>query len=327
VFALVAAIEDADAHPFRTSLPEVEDDLDSPWQDPATDTLGGFDDAGELRAYGGVATRPGDTGVVRAFVHGGVHPDRRGEGIGRAVVAWLTGRAREILAASDQELPGRIATYLEDDGPLAERHLYERAGYGTRRYYATLRRDLAEPAPAVGLDARLRLEPWTPDLDEATRLAHNDAFRDHWGSQPQAPELWAHGRSLFAPQWSFVVVDPAPDAAALAADPDIEPETRAHVAAGGTLVVGYHLATRAEQDWPVQGYTSGYTDALGVRRSYRGRRIAPALLAAGMRSFAADRMQYAVLDVDTENPTGAYGLYSSLGYVKTVGSRMLSIEL
>ena len=77
----------------------------------------------------------------------------------------------------------------------------------------------------------------------------------------------------------------------------------------------------------MQGYTSGYTDALCVRRSYRGRRIAPALLAAGMRAYAADGMQYAVLDVDTENPTGAYGLYSSLGYQKTVGSRMLSIEL
>jgi ribosomal protein S18 acetylase RimI-like enzyme len=46
-----------------------------------------------------------------------------------------------------------------------------------------------------------------------------------------------------------------------------------------------------------------------------------------MRAYAADGVQYAVLDVDTENPTGAYGLYSSLGYQKTVGSRMLSIEL
>ena len=322
--ALVAAAEDADAQPFRTSLPELEEAFDAPGQDPATDTIAAIDDDGRIVAYGAVTTRPGDESVVRVFLHGGVLPGRRGEGLGRAVVAWMTGRARQVLAGSGRDLPGRILTYLEDDGPAAERHLYERAGFAARRYYATLRRDLADPIPAVELDGGLRLEPWTPDLDEAVRLAHNDAFRDHWGSEPQSPEVWAHGRTLLAPQWSCVVVDPDPRAAL--AD-GLDAETRAHVEAGGALVAGYQLADRAEQDWAVQGYTSGYTATLGVRRAYRGRHLAPALLAAGMRAFAADGMQYAVLDVDTENPTGAYGLYSSLGYAKTVGSRMLSIEV
>ena len=38
-------------------------------------------------------------------------------------------------------------------------------------------------------------------------------------------------------------------------------------------------------------------------------------------------MAAAALDVDTQNPSGAHGLYASLGYVKTSGSRMYSIEL
>ncbi|GMA25753.1 putative acetyltransferase, GNAT [Luteimicrobium album] len=324
VHALVAAIEDADAQPFRTSLAEIGDEFDDPGRDPAADTVAAVDGEGRFVAYGGVATRPGDASMVRVFLHGGVLPERRGEGLGRAAVAWMTGRARQVLAASDRDLPGRILTYLEYGGPAAERRLYERAGFGTLRYYATLRRDLADPIPVVDLPDGLRLEPWAPALDEAVRLAHNDAFRDHWGSEPQSPEVWAHGRTLFAPQWSAVVVDPAPDPALVAG---LDAATRAHVAAGGTLVAGYQLAIRAEQDWAVQGYTSGYTDALGVRRAYRGRHLAPALLAAAMRTFAADGMQYAALDVDTENPTGAYGLYSSLGYEKTVGSRMLAIEL
>ncbi|HEV6955547.1 MAG TPA: GNAT family N-acetyltransferase, partial [Promicromonospora sp.] len=46
-----------------------------------------------------------------------------------------------------------------------------------------------------------------------------------------------------------------------------------------------------------------------------------------MRAFAADGMQYASLDVDTENPSGAHGLYASLGYEKVSGSRMYSIEI
>jgi ribosomal protein S18 acetylase RimI-like enzyme len=325
--ALVAEIEEADAQSFRTSLAEIEEEFENPWRDPATDTIGAWDASGRLRAFGSVDTRPGDARVARAFVHGGVHPELRGQGVGRELVTWMSARARHVLAEKRGELPARIVTYLEETGPAAERRLFETAGFVTRRYYATLRRDLAAPVPSVHLGAGLRLEPWAPELDEATRLAHNDAFRDHWGSEPQAPELWAHARSLFAPSWSFVVVDTAPDATVLAADPDIDAETRAHVASGAPLVVGYHLAKRYEQDWAVNGYTSGYSDALGVRRSYRGRRVAVALLAAAMEAFAADGMQYAVLDVDTDNPTGAHGLYASLGYEQTAGSRMLTIDL
>jgi ribosomal protein S18 acetylase RimI-like enzyme len=97
--------------------------------------------------------------------------------------------------------------------------------------------------------------------------------------------------------------------------------------AGEPLVAGYELAARYTEDFAVRGYSFGYTDILGARRAYRGRRIALAALAAGMRAFAADGMQYAALDVDTANPSGAHGLYASLGYVKTTGSRMFSIEL
>ena len=46
-----------------------------------------------------------------------------------------------------------------------------------------------------------------------------------------------------------------------------------------------------------------------------------------MRSFAGAGIEAAVLDVDTENPSGAHGLYASLGYTKEHGSRMHSIEL
>ena len=87
------------------------------------------------------------------------------------------------------------------------------------------------------------------------------------------------------------------------------------------------MSGRYEQDWAVLGYTTGYTDTLGVRRAYRGRRLAPALLAASMAAFRADGMQYADLDVDTENPSGAHSLYARLGYEVTHGSAMYSIEL
>jgi len=117
------------------------------------------------------------------------------------------------------------------------------------------------------------------------------------------------------------------DVDALLADPTTDAETAAALRAGQPLVVGYEMAGRYDEDFPVRGYTFGYTEILGVRSAYRGRRVAVAALAAGMRAFAADGMQYAALDVDTENPSGAHGLYASLGYEKVTGSRMYSIEL
>jgi len=258
-----------------------------------------------LRAYGCLEARPGDETTQRVFVMGGVHPLSRGAGVGRALVAWMTRRAKDILEESDKDVPGRIAAYLEDTSP-SHWHLYEAAGYQANRFYSNLRRDLREPVRHPELDGGLRIVPWSEELDDAVRLAHNDAFRDHWGSEPATPESWAQGRSMFAPGWSFVALDDS---------------------AGTPDVAAYLLSGRYEQDWPVAGYSSGYIETLGVRRQYRGRKLAVALLGAAMEAYKASGMEYAELDVDTDNPSGAFGLYSTLGFTKAQGSRMYSIEI
>ncbi|MFI2102156.1 GNAT family N-acetyltransferase [Isoptericola sp. NPDC019693] len=324
-------VAEADGEPYRETLEELREILGAPWQRLGTDSVLGLDEAGALRAYGYVETMPGDTTRVRAFLWGAVHPDRRGEGIGRELFAWQEARARQLLAATGTALPGRIAGFLEDTAPATKVRLYERAGFAPRRYYSDLERDLrdlaAHPLPVVEPEGGLRLLPLDDAHDDAARLAHNDAFRDHWGSEPQTREQWRSGRATYAPEWSFVVVDPEPDVAALLADPRTDAETADALRAGEPLVVGYHVAARYEADFAVRGYPFGYTDILGVRRAYRGRKVAVALLAAGMRAFAADGMAVAALDVDTQNPSGAHGLYASLGYTTRHGSRLLTIEL
>lgn len=309
LFTLISAIESADAQPYRTSRVEVAQTFEGDWKNPATDTVIGIDDTGVARAYAWLETRPGDETTQRVFVMGGVHPVARGVGIGRALVSWLTERAQQILGASPKQIPGRIAAYLEDSSPEHWR-LYEAAGYAASRFYSNLRRSLADPILHPDLDTGLRIAPWSPSLDEGVRLAHNDAFRDHWGSEPATPESWAQGRAMFAPEWSMVVLD----------------DTRAPVA-GAPFVAGYLLSGRYEHDWPIAGYTSGYIETLGVRRKYRGRKIAIALLSAAMTRYKDSGLEYAELDVDGDNPSGAFGLYTSLGFTKVQGSRMYSIEL
>lgn len=308
LFGLIAAIETFDRPPYRTAPSEVTEMLEGEWKDLDSDTIAGVDATGVMRAYATVEIRPGDTGTIRAFVGGGVHPEARGVGVGTALVAWMTARGRARLADRTDRVPGRIAAYLEDTAPDHWR-LYEGAGYTAQRFYTTLRRDLRADVPDGALEPGLRLLPWSEELDEATRLAHNDAFRDHWGSEPATTQSWVQGRSMFAPAWSFVVVD----------------DTRS--TGGEPVVVGYLLSGRYEQDWPVAGYSSGYIEMLGVRREYRGRKIAIALLAAAMTAYKEDGIDYAELDVDTDNPSGAFGLYSTLGFTKVQGSRMYSIEL
>lgn len=324
-------VAEADGEPVRESVAEAAEDLAGPGHDLATDSLIGRDADGTARAWATVVSPPGDTGTVRAFLFGGVHPDRRGEGIGRELLAWLEARGRQVLAASGKDVPARLGVYASDTVPAAAVRLYERAGFTPRRYYSDLERDLRDPAaaplPDVVPDGSLRLVPLTDALDEPTRLAHNDAFRDHWGSEPRTAEQWRSGRTAYAPEWSFAVVDDAPDVPALLADPATDPDTAAALRAGEPLVVAYHVAARYTEDFAVRGHPFGYTELLGVRRAYRGRRLSLALLVAGMRAFAADGMAVAALDVDTQNPSGAHGLYARLGYVKRYGSTLRTIEL
>ena len=305
LFGLIGTIESADKAPARTSRAEVAELFVGSWKDLQRDSLGGFDHEGTLRAYAFVEVHPGDTTVVRAFLAGGVDPQWRGSGLGRAVIAWLEGRGRQKLVETGKELPARLCSFVEENA-RDQRRLYAAAGFSPIRWYTTMRRDLSLPVPSVRPPHGVRIVRWSPELDEATRVAHNTAFTDHWGSEPRTVETWSHDRQHFMPTWSFLALDEAAD----------EP-----------TVIGYALSSRFEQDWEIQGWTSGYTEVLGVLPGWRGKGLAGVLLARSMNAFKRSRMQYACLDVDNANPTGANGLYRAWGYEATHGSVLYSVEL
>ncbi|MBC7290979.1 MAG: GNAT family N-acetyltransferase [Actinotalea sp.] len=310
--ALLATIEEADGARSRTSPDAARELLEGAWKDLATDSLAGLDADGELRAYALVEVRPGDQRTVRAFLRGGVHPAWRGRGVGPAVLVWMEGRGRQMLAATGRDVPGRLAVYVDED-QRDQRRLYAAAGFSPIRWYTQMRRDLAAPLPEATVPDGLDVVPWSEDLDDAVRLAHNEAFLDHWGTEPQTPETWRGHRSGFAPAWSLVALDRSGGADA-ATD-------------RGPVVAGYLLSGRYEEDWPALGYTAGYTDLLGVRPAYRGRGLAVALLAGAMAAYRADGMAYAALSVDTANPSGAHSLYERLGYERVHGEVLYSVEI
>jgi ribosomal protein S18 acetylase RimI-like enzyme len=58
---------------------------------------------------------------------------------------------------------------------------------------------------------------------------------------------------------------------------------------------------------------TGWVDVLGVRRPWRGRGIATALLRRAFASLAARGAASVMLNVDSANETGATRLYESVG--------------
>ncbi|MGV8885879.1 MAG: GNAT family N-acetyltransferase [Microbacteriaceae bacterium] len=273
---------------------EIAEEFDHSYFDASTDSLVAVGATGDIDAWGYATLSPGQETLVRSILFGGVRPSARGRGLGRRVVAWQEARGRQQLASSEKSLPGWIMAYAETRVPSAI-STFERAGFGIARYYLELRRSLAETIVDRALPEGVSLHTWTPDSDADVRDARNDSFRDHWGSQPITEEQWnsyatgAHSRR---------------DLSVLAVSSTGE-------------VVGFVLTSVTEDDWAGQGFSSGYIDLVGVRRAWRGKGIAPALLGHAMVAMQKAGLEQAVLDVDAENPSGALGFYEAVGFAES----------
>jgi mycothiol synthase len=288
---LYAAISRADHPNYTESREELEDQLGHSWVDPEADTLIALSENGSAAAFGQVVLMPGKETLVRSILFGGVHPDFRGHGIGRQLLAWQEARALQQLATVDLTLPGWIMVYADDRSQRTHR-LAASAGFTPARYFTGLSRVLADPIPDLALPDGVRIEPYRPELSDAALQARNAAFRDHWGSQPMTGEQWESmlGLSVFRPDLSFLAL-------------------------AGDEVIGFLTSEVNEDDWDGQGYSSAYIPLVGVVREWRRKGIAPALLARAFTAFRGAGLERAVLDVDSDNPTGALGLYTGMGFV------------
>lgn len=300
-FALVSRIQDHDTEKERTRMSDMRTVAQQSWVDLAADCLAAVDDGGEFRAVGRNAFRPGATDELAVALVGGVDPQWRGRGIGRTLLGWQRARAVQNLAdlrAGDRHaagLPSRIGVFVEDQITSRAR-LVSSAGFTASRWFTELRRPLADETAPAPLPDGLHLEPFTDTVSDRVRVAHNEAFLDHWGSNPHSEESWQSNLvadEAFRPDESFAIVDTTTA---------VEP------------VVAYVANFEYVEDWPAQGYSEGYTELVGVRRVWRGKGLATHLLGLSAQVFAAAGHPYATLGVDADNPSGALALYESLGY-------------
>lgn len=300
LIARTAAVERPVWFERRADLEQV---LESQKNPAAANTILGFDPQGVARAYGRITKNPDGE---KAVGFGCVDPGWQGTGIGTGLLGWMEARTRQRFAEDAvQGAAPRLRLYMEQQH-THQAALFDDAGFRIVRYYNEMHRPLKDGFPAVVLAAGLELVGFGPELHEPVRLAHNEAFRDHWGSEPRDEEAWG-----------FVVNDP-----------QARPDLSAVVVEGASgRVAGYQIASHDPDSAGTRGFKEGYTDLLGVRREFRGRGVAQALLADAMRRFAAAGMDKASLDVDSENPTGALALYAKMGYVAVNSSMAWDKEL
>lgn len=301
--AVIAAADAVDHSTWLTPREEIADTFDLPFIDHARDTMLAVDGDGTVVAVGSAFLHPAREGTLVVNLGGAVHPRWRRRGIGTALVGWQRERALQALAEAvatglptppDGAWTAEIKSYAEESNP-DQAAIVERAGFTPERWFTTMERDMSVAAPVVAAPDGARVVAYSRDRDDDVRLARNDAFRDHWGSQPSHPQTWAQfvGGAFFRPDLSRLAVGP------------------------DGSVLGFCLASVNEDDWAAMGASSAYIDLIGVVRGSRRRGVAPAVIAGALAAIAEAGLERAVLDVDTASPTGANTLYEGLGFRAT----------
>jgi ribosomal protein S18 acetylase RimI-like enzyme len=288
LLAAAEAVDDTGEHEDAADLTEW---WDRELVDLARDGRAVVAGDGRLVAWATSIAPRGGRDALRIWTEGRVHPELRGRGIGRALLAWQVRRGTEQHAEhAPPGLPGRLVTGVWPTmAPLAR--LLERAGGEVERLFATMERPLDDVA-AVRPPSGIELVPFTWDRDDEVRRAHNASFTQHHGSTERDEVAW---RSWFTGQRAF-----RPDLSVLAL-------------ADGALV-GYVLAYVYEADRRATGVDSVHLGQIGVLPQARGRGVASATIAAALSVAAGAGCARAALDVDTENTTGAFALYERVGF-------------
>lgn len=276
------------------------------WREPRFDlnksSLGIFSADGKLAAYvilWSLSKKP-----VRPWLDWGVHPDCHGQNLSAAIFNWADAQAAGII----QRCPPQARVRLQAGAPAgysyAEKALAQ-AGFAPDRVYYDMRIDMTQRPQLPDLPAGIVFKPYrhAADLRQFVDVFRN-SFSDHYGyvEEPIENDLaefrhWFDNDKNFDPSLALLAVD---EAAGIGA--------------------GCLLALKENPRQP----GGGYVDIVGVRRGYRRRGLAQAML---YHSFAAywDRgMTRVSLEVDGESLTKAVALYEKVGM--QVHQRFISYE-
>lgn len=224
---------------------------------------------------------------------GWTHPEVRPLGVAESMLKWCESRLEEI--AGQLPHPGRDSLAAYADGAETDRlTLLADARYEIAQTYEEMTRSLQLPIIDHALPHGVEIQPTTPDDARGVWDADQEAFRDHVGFSPATE---GHYIEWLGWKWR----DPA----------------LWKVAFAGDTIVGAVLNYVNRDENKEFNRLRGWTEDIHTHRERRGQGIARALITESMKMLRDMGMVEVALGVHVTNPTGAYQLYSGLGYTVT----------
>ena len=203
----------------------------------------------------------------------------------------------------------RVHSSLLDSGAYADDARQQRwlaaAGYEQTRTWLQMTRPVTAdeawslPAPRAGVTVRPVERhddglPVAQDLQDVHRVLE-ESFQDHFSSYRESfPEFVMRLREDPGHRWDHWWLA------------TVETDE-------GVLPAGALVSTVLRED--AAGFEGSYVDYIGVHRRARGRGVAKALLHTAIADAARRGRNRVGLEVDADSPTGADGLYTSMGWV------------
>jgi len=233
---------------------------------------------------------PSEIKEERCYIFGTTKPEFRGNGVGTAVMQWASEHGESLLRSTNRTIPKYLRSDMSATNSSAG-SLFQSFNMSPVRWNDDLIIDLAD-SPQVFTSLGYSIVAWDSSRDEEARVVKNLAFMDHWGSTPTSKDGWeqlAHGSTARLDQ-SFFALDQ------------------------NEKIIGVLLSHRYESDDEVLGKRIGWIDKLATLSEHRKKSVGKSLITHALAAYKRDGLTHGALDVDTENPTGAYGLYTAVGF-------------
>jgi ribosomal protein S18 acetylase RimI-like enzyme len=225
------------------------------------------------------------------------HPNWRRQGIGSAMLCYLEDhlRSKSQNLMDEGVITEDTQRYFEtfaSDTEVGKEALLKGAGYKPVRFGYSMVHPFSEPIAVSPMPEGLEIRTVQPDQFRLVWEADQEAFKDHWG--------YVEGTEVDYQRW---LKDPLND-------PDLW-----RVAWDGDQVAGMVLNFLNEKENEEYHRLRGWTENISVRKPWRRRGLARALLTRSLQMFKDMGMDHAALGVDTQNPNGALRLYESVGFI------------